>query len=239
MLDSYCTTGRWKKLGWWEQWEWTKAVKLCPVKPTTITASRLYGAAYKVKLQFTSISVQNVITSSFYPIRHLFTFTRMGRTWGHSDLWPPKSNQLIFHSKCTFVPNVKKSAQGVPEISLSQEWDGHEVTVTFDHQNLISSCLSPSGRFSQILRNLIRAFPRYHENGTDVRSQWPDLWLPKFNQFMLESRWTFMPNLKKLPPSIPEISRSREWHGRTAQKHNVSGTDNPKSIMSLATAVVG
>ena len=37
-----------------------------------------------------------------------------------------------------------------------------EVTVTFDHQILISSSLSPSGRLCQRYRD--------HKNGTDVRA---------------------------------------------------------------------
>ena len=40
----------------------------------------------------------------------------------------------------------------------------YEVTVTFDHQNLISSSLSPSGRLYQ--KKSPQAFWRYHENGT-------------------------------------------------------------------------
>ena len=28
--------------------------------------------------------------------------------WGHSDLWPPNSNQFILESKLTFVPHLKK-----------------------------------------------------------------------------------------------------------------------------------
>ena len=28
--------------------------------------------------------------------------------WGHSDLWPPKSDQFILETKGTFVPNLKE-----------------------------------------------------------------------------------------------------------------------------------
>ncbi len=35
------------------------------------------------------------------------------------------------------------------------------------------------------------------------------------NQFILESKWTFVPNLKKFPQGVPEISRSRKWDGWT------------------------
>ncbi len=43
--------------------------------------------------------------------------------------------------------------------------------LTFDHQNLISSSLSPSGCLWQIWRNSLKALLRYyvHENGTDRR----------------------------------------------------------------------
>lgn len=36
--------------------------------------------------------------------------------WGHSDLLPAKSNQLILDSKWTFVLNLKKFHESVPEI---------------------------------------------------------------------------------------------------------------------------
>ena len=68
------------------------------------------------------------------------------------------------------MPDVIQFPPGVPEISLSQEWDGRMVTVTltFDHQNRISTSLSPSGRLCQIS---LQAFLRYHvhQNGTDVK----------------------------------------------------------------------
>lgn len=46
-----------------------------------------------------------------------------------------------------FVQELKSFPQGGPVISHSQEWDGCEVTVTltYDHQNLSSSSLSPNG----------------------------------------------------------------------------------------------
>ena len=72
-----------------------------------------------------------------------------------------------------FVPDLKKFAQGVPEIS--REWDGREVTVTltFDHRNLISSSLSPRRCLCQIRRNSLQPFLIYHvhedgPDGTDV-----------------------------------------------------------------------
>lgn len=65
------------------------------------------------------------------------------------------------------ISNLKKSAQGVPEILL--EWDQHEVKVTLNFDQFNS------------------------------------------NQSILKSRWMFAPNLKKLPPGVDEILRSREW----------------------------
>lgn len=41
-----------------------------------------------------------------------------------------------------------------------------------------------------------------------VRLQWPSL--PQNTK----SKWMFVPNLKKNPQGIPEISRSQEWDGR-------------------------
>ena len=53
---------------------------------------------------------------------------------------------------------------GVPEISHSREWDRLKgaVTLTFDHQHLISSSLSPSGCLCQSQRNSLKALLRYH-----------------------------------------------------------------------------
>ena len=47
-----------------------------------------------------------------------------------------------------------------------------------------------------------------------------DLWPPNSNQFIPESKWTFVPNLKKFPQGVPEILR---WREGTMWKHNVSG----------------
>ena len=62
-------------------------------------------------------------------------------------------------------PTVSNS---VPEKASSRE-DGMDGMSTFDHQNLVSSSLSPSGRFCQILRNSLLVFLKYRvpENGTD------------------------------------------------------------------------
>lgn len=39
---------------------------------------------------------------------------------------------IFFDSKWTFVPNLKKFSQGVPEISHLEELDKFEITMNFD-----------------------------------------------------------------------------------------------------------
>ena len=43
-----------------------------------------------------------------------------------------------------------------------------------------------------------------------------DLWPLKSDQFICESQWMSEPNLEKFSPCVLEISRSQQWHGRTA-----------------------
>lgn len=53
---------------------------------------------------------------------------------------------------------------------------------------------------------------------------------PNSTQFIVESKWLFVPNLKRLAPGIPEISSSREGHIRTDVQ-----VDNPKTTaMAIA-----
>ncbi len=56
------------------------------------------------------------------------------------------------------------------------------VTLTFDHQILISSSLSPSGRLYQIWRNSFKVFLSYHvhKNGTggQTADRRADMWVP-------------------------------------------------------------
>ena len=49
-----------------------------------------------------------------------------------------------------------------------------------------------------------------------------DLWPRKFNQFIFESKWSYMPSLEEFPQGGLEISHSQQWYGRTTQKHKVS-----------------
>ncbi len=90
------------------------------------------------------------------------------------------------------------------------------VTLTYDLQNLIRSSLSPSGPSYQIWRFYLKAFPRYYvlKHGADKHDITVtltfDLWPPKSNRFILESQWTLVQSLKKIPQSVLEISRSQE-----------------------------
>ncbi len=80
--------------------------------------------------------------------------------------------------------------------------------LTCDLQNPIRSSLSPSGPLYQIWRNSLKAFLRYRIHRIGGPS---DLWPPKSNQVILESKWTFIPNLKNLPQGISEILNSQTW----------------------------
>ena len=46
--------------------------------------------------------------------------------WGHSDLdlWRPHFNQFKLKSERTFIPDVKNSSPGVPDILPSLKWTG-------------------------------------------------------------------------------------------------------------------
>ena len=58
-----------------------------------------------------------------------------------------------------------------------------------------------------------------------MRSHQPWPWQPKSNQFILESNWTFEPNLKKLPRGVLQILCWQEWNvcmnGWMTPKHNI------------------
>lgn len=50
----------------------------------------------------------------------------------------------------------------------------------------------------------------------------------------------FVPNSKKFPPGVPEISHSQEWDGRTYVKCTEGrGDEQPENITPPATAVAG
>ena len=53
-----------------------------------------------------------------------------------------------------------------------------------------------------------------------AQREWDGPWPLKSNQFIPESRWMSVPNLKKLPRGVPEISCSERWH---------RWTNNPKT----------
>lgn len=44
-----------------------------------------------------------------------------------------------------------------------------------------------------------------------------DLWPPKSNQFIVGSKWTFVPILKKFPPGVPEASHLQWWDVQTME----------------------
>lgn len=73
-------------------------------------------------------------------------------------------NQYINDSKWIFVADVKKFPPSVNEISHWQERGIREVTetLTFHHQNLISSSFSPSRHLCQFWRNSLKNC--FHEN---------------------------------------------------------------------------
>ena len=48
------------------------------------------------------------------------------------------------------------------------------------------------------------------DNASDMNVAAKKLQPPKSNQFILESKWTFVLNMKKFPQGVPEISHSRE-----------------------------
>lgn len=66
-----------------------------------------------------------------------------------------------------------------------------------------------------------------------------DLWPPRSNSLTLESKWTFVPNLKKFPRAVAETSLSREWDGRMDGRRDGWTGRQSRSIMLLATAVAG
>ena len=41
--------------------------------------------------------------------------------WGHLDLWPPTSKEVILEFKWIFAPNLRKFPEGILEILRSQE----------------------------------------------------------------------------------------------------------------------
>lgn len=94
--------------------------------------------------------------------------------------------------------------------------NGVTVTLTTDRQNQF-----PRERLCLIWRNFLQVFLSYcvHENKKDARSQchWP----LKCNQFIVESKWLFIPNVRKFRQGILKLSCWREWDGQT---------DNPETL---------
>lgn len=91
--------------------------------------------------------------------------------------WPVNSdhqnliNRFLNPYVCKFVTNQNKSLKVVPVPCHSQEYDRCEVTMTFEHQNGISSSLSVSGHLCQFWRYSFKALLRYDNLKTDCL--WP------------------------------------------------------------------
>ena len=110
-------------------------------------------------------------------------------------LWPQKFNQFTLKSKCKFVPNLTKIPSCVLEI--------------------LGWPLEVRGRRLLIKTNYLWLWSEFEPGVTFC------LWLPKSNQFILGSEWTFMQILRKIPRNILEISRSQKWVGRADRPHLV------------------
>lgn len=66
--------------------------------------------------------------------------------------------------------------------------------------------------------------PVQTHNRHSQRSRW--LLTTISNHFILESEWTCVPNLKRIPRGVPEISCSQQWKGWTG---TCGQTENPKT----------
>ncbi len=90
--------------------------------------------------------------------------------------------------------------------------------LTYDLQNQINSSMSHSGPLYQTGTNSIKVFPEYlqakYKHLAAVTLPF-DLWPPKSIQVMLESKWTFIPNLKNLPQGVSKILCSKMWPRQT------------------------
>lgn len=109
---------------------------------------------------------------------------------------PPPSSQVLLHvlfMNPFSLPDVIKISSGTPEILCWQEWDRLEITVTltFDHENLISSSLSPNGHLCTFWRNSSQSV--YVIGGMWAHSDL-DFWPPSSHSwdiaFTRMSRWT-------------------------------------------------
>lgn len=134
--------------------------------------------------------------------------------WGHSDpdLWPPNSNQFILVFKWMLHqipsrPSWNRQAQGHSDPDL---WPPNS-----NQFFLESNCtFVPNLKKIALRCSWDIAFTSMRQ----MRSQW--LWLLIYDHQNLSSlylmcKWTFVPDLKKIPQDILEIWRSQEWDGRT------------------------
>ncbi len=89
------------------------------------------------------------------------------------DLWPPNSNQFIFESKWTFVSNLKKFPQGVPEILRSGRMGWVRLYIQTDIQTdgrtdgrtdgQPENIMTENKRYFRALSKLLPVAPSYFE----------------------------------------------------------------------------
>lgn len=106
-------------------------------------------------------------------------FCRILRCHSETDLWPSTSKMSLHHSilsnkNVLIISSWIFLSHGQKNVFL---W-GHINLWRFDHQNLISSWLNPSGCLCPMWRNRLEVFLRYcaHWNGTDAQTDNPKTW---------------------------------------------------------------
>ena len=129
--------------------------------------------------------------------------------WGHHglDLWPQKSNVVIFEFKWRFAPNLKKFPQGVLKILRSQV---HSIVHLY--RVWISDLWPPnSNQFIHEPKTFVpnlKGFPGWkcfwdiaftrQKNVISEVTVTLNFWPPKWNQFVRTSKWPSEPNTLKM-----------------------------------------
>lgn len=92
-------------------------------------------------------------------------------------------------------------------------------------RSFLSKCM-----FVKIFKNVLKTFKRMaqtYRGGCEVTVastfDTKKLIRQKYNQFIIESKWTSEQILQKLPQGVPEISHSWEWDWQTTEKHIAFG----------------
>ncbi len=187
---------------------------ICYAKATVDNLFAHVCSSYREKLTtiwskyFLFICVCTTYCSKLWP-RHKWCYSDL-------DLWPMTSKIKSIHPWVTVELCIKleqipsKRLLNIYKLSINI-WLQWPCPLTCDLQNLNRSSLSPSGPLHQIWRIYLKAFPRYYvlKYGPDKRDVTVTLtfdpWPPKSNEFILESQWTFVQSLKKIPQSVLEI----------------------------------